>query len=378
VDERLIGVQLGMNVGMNVLWLLSLLWVWSLAQHLPPCEKGKDSYGEWIPVSELSRSELLMKDYERHFYGGKSGEAKEFGSVWVPAGCSMHRFTNATVHLAVQHLISKHNYNENRVHLLFMGDSASRGIFCGLVRLLSGSEVYGPCYNTVCGDWIRNAVSTSSIGKYFDTDFGDNFRITFVYIESFYVHHFDWALEFAVTVVQPSHLILNMGAWDFDAIARAHMNETASPYCDSNETRAISDRRADAFTNETMWLFGNKAKEFGNRVIYRNNHYNKRFGVFCADEKFEALLKGSPWEVLDSRRISEKVWLYQNWDGFHFDRFKQDTPEHHKLGHDYDEKVNKTYFLGMMEMQFVQTMLNSVFYEALDEIRSKHEKRKGK
>ena len=37
------------------------------------------------------------------------------------------------------------------IQIVFMGDSALRGIFCGITRLLSGSEIYGPCINTVCG-----------------------------------------------------------------------------------------------------------------------------------------------------------------------------------------------------------------------------------
>jgi hypothetical protein len=50
------------------------------------------------------------------------------------------------------------------------------------------------------------------------------------------------------------------------------------------------------------WL-GNVSAQNGNRVIYRNNHYNRRFGALCADKIFEENLRNKTknWEILDSR-----------------------------------------------------------------------------
>jgi hypothetical protein len=46
-------------------------------------------------------------------------------------------------------------------------------------------------------------------------------------------------------------------------------------------------------------------------LIYRNIHYNKRFGALCSDEEFENMIKPTSWYVYDTRRISKDVWEYQ-------------------------------------------------------------------
>ena len=57
------------------------------------------------------------------------------------------------------------------------------------------------------------------------------------------------------------------------------------------------------------WL-GNVSAQNGNRLIYRNNHYNRRFGALCADKIFEENLRNKTknWEILDSRNMSYDVW----------------------------------------------------------------------
>jgi hypothetical protein len=51
--------------------------------------------------------------------------------------------------------------------------------------------------------------------------------------------------------MKPTLYMFNTGAWDFDAIARAHQ-EPAAEYCDSNETEAVSLKRASSFVNTTL------------------------------------------------------------------------------------------------------------------------------
>jgi hypothetical protein len=153
--------------------------------------------------------------------------------------------------------------------------------------------------NNVCGNGAGvNPASVSSYGKYIDLDFTPHFRLTFVYIQSFDTRHLDWLLEFAITVMKPALFMFNTGAWDYDEIARAH-SEPAAEYCNSNETEAVSIKRSSTFVNTTLSWLGAAARENHVRTIYRNNHYNKRFGVHCADDRLEEMLKGSPWEILD-------------------------------------------------------------------------------
>jgi hypothetical protein len=252
-----------------------------------------------------------------------------------------------------------------------MGDSATRGMVCGLTRILSGSEILGPCINRVCGNGAGvNPASVNAYGQYIDLDFSIHFRVTFVYIQSFYTRHFDWLLEFAITVMKPQLYLFNTGAWDFDEIARAH-TEPAAEYCDSNETENISQNRASDFVNKTMHWLGKEAKKNDVRTIYRNNHYNTRFGVHCADDKFEAMLKDTSWEILDSRRISKECYTHQNWDGFHFDRFKVNWPETHLETYNW-YKEHSLEIPGQLEMQSTQSFLNMAFYDALNHIRENH------
>jgi len=284
----------------------------------------------------------------------------------------MHRFTNASLHLAVEYMHRKLNYTDDKfIHWIIMGDSATRGIICGLTRIFSGSEILGPCINNVCGNGAGvNPASVSSYGKYIDLDFTRHFRLTFVYIQSFDTRHLDWLLEFAITVMKPALFMFNTGAWDYDEIARAH-SEPAAEYCDSNETEAVSVRRASQFVNTTLSWLGEAAKENKVRTIYRNNHYNKRFGVHCADDRLEEMLKGSPWEILDSRRISKGCYEHQNWDGFHFDRWKVNWEETH-LGTYNWYKSHSLEIPGQLEMQLTQSFLNMAFYDALQHIQMNH------
>jgi len=47
-----------------------------------------------------------------------------------------------------------------------------------------------------------------------------------------------------------------------------------------------------------MWELGEAAHKAGVRLIYRNNHYNFRFGAHCADDRIESALQGTYSTVL--------------------------------------------------------------------------------
>ena len=355
---------------MILLLILQLINLLS-AQHLPMCPMQGDTFGEWKSVEDIERSQLSLREYERHFFGGGPGEAMEFTNVWIPKDCSMHRFTNSSIHLAVEYMRHKLNYTDDKpLHWIIMGDSGTRGMLCGIVRILSGSEILGPCINRVCGDGTRfEPVSTPEFGKYYDLDFGLNFRITFVYVKTFEERHFDWMLEFSITVLKPYLYLFNTGAWSFDEIAR-QQKEPASEYCNSNVTESISINRASPFVNLTMRWLGDEAKKNNVRTIYRNNHYNTRFGVHCADDRLEEMLQGTSWEILDSRRISHDVYLSQTYDGFHVDRIAHSVEEHIQLNKLCKE--NNKEIPGQLEIQLAQSFLNMALYDALVHIHERH------
>jgi hypothetical protein len=341
-------------------------------QSLPPCGLYKDTYGSWKSTKGIDKNPMAKKEIEQHFYHGGPGESTKFSNVWLPTGCSYHRFTKETLHKCSEHLINDSILNnkeltENRTEIVFLGDSATRGVFCGICRLFGGSEWIGPLKeNGACGGGgYGNPASSSKYGQFENVDF-DNIRLTFVYIKTYYIRHFDWILEWSVTNVKPYAVIVNTGAWDFDEIARtAYLeNETAPLYCTTDATRLVEESRNTPFVNDTFRGLGRDALNNNIRVIYRNNHFNKRFGVYCADEKFEKMIDGSNWEIWDNRRISKDNWRKQDWDGFHFDRHKIYSVEQH-LSNIFYYNDTAQDFPGELEMQLAQSLLNSVFHDCL-------------
>lgn len=113
------------------------------------------------------------------------------------------------------------------------------------------------------------------------------------------------------------------------------------------------------------------AKEYNVRLIYRNNHYNKRFGALCADANIERMINGSRWEIWDNRRVSKGILDQREdsqTDGLHFDRFWLNSYEQHK------EHYQNTFFShpevkilqGMLEMQLSQSFLNHLYHDCLE------------
>jgi hypothetical protein len=359
------------------------------AKKYPLCGHGLDTHGMWFKVRHDNNSDAfnitedgsqvpLDLDIDAHFLEPNNhGEALFFDDLWVPKHCSYMRFTNKTLEQCVNHEIQKGAHStlsgkdEKRVHLVFMGDSGLRGYVCGIGRILSGSEVYGPNINHVCGGPNNQmAVSTSKLGIPITNEyFGGRLLITFIYVKGFHIKNMDWHLEFFTYNTKPYAIILSTGAWDFDHIARARGNGSVitSEECTTEEEFKVSRERSDDFVNRTMWEIGLAGQKLGIKMIYRNNHHQARFGTVCADKQFEAMIDGSPWQIFDSRRVSKNIWKSQTYDGFHFDRHRIDTVEMHE--YIYEVYKGKNYTRpGALEMQFSQSLLNFVFYDCIHEI----------
>lgn len=358
----------------------------------PLCEKYKDGYGVWRsvhvalpPFKDMPLANL--SEVERHFFRGGPGLALNFSQIWLPTNCSYHRYTNETIYKCVEHILSLqkaansthahqlHNSNKNSTtqelhpdkdlqpfRIVFFGDSGTRGLFCGLSRILSGSELYGPCSNAVCGTPHTRPASYQEIYQPQHADFYPHIRLVFVYIKSLYNSNAE--LHIAKTIkTKPYAVIINTGAWDFDDLARKQRNVTAGVTCGDNVAmKEISLRRASSEVKEKVIMLSNLAKNLNVKLIYRNNHLNSRFGALCADENFEKLLLNTNWELWDNRRISEKVWIEQNYDGFHYDRNRIHTFDHH-VAHMKYFKDRGWISPGIMEIQLAQSLLHNLFYQ---------------
>lgn len=199
---------------------------------LPPCLKFGDTYGSWYNVTELNQTNGHNEWIDDHFIDNEKGNAMGFTNVWMPNNCSYRRFTNHTIHKSVHHTL-RHRLEQNRsltddrVEIIFIGDSALRGIICGIGRILSGTELEGPNTNAICGGTTFKygmPVSKSNFGQYYAVDYGQHLRVAFIYVQDFHFKHFDWQLEFSITR-KPYAVVFNTGVFDFDNIARTHMND---------------------------------------------------------------------------------------------------------------------------------------------------------
>ena len=336
------------------------------ANRKPHCRIYGDTRGKWLVTKDILNSSSLLEEVKSSFVDNDPGEALLFDRVWIPDNCSYLRFSNDTIYKAVEYTRLKHNLST--VNIVFMGDSSSRGILSGITRILSGSELYGPCDNRLCGGINFKTPNVDTMHGYYE-EFYQNLLLSFIYVKSFLSNHLDWDLEFAITQKKPLILVLNTGCWDFDILSRAAAFHEFSPICEGWDTafyyqHEIEKKRNQHWIFETMNWLGNVSATNGNRVIYRNNHYNRRFGALCADKIFEENIhnKTTAWEILDSRNISFDVWRSQCIDGFHFDRTHVHSRESHEaLVNDYKNKSKE--LPGMMEIQFGQSFLNAAFYD---------------
>jgi len=273
------------------------------------------------------------------------------------------------------------------VNLVFLGDSTSRGVYCSLIRILSGNELEGPLDTLACGGPTHGHFKNSDISFpwYPESFFGGRLTLNICFVTSFVSggDHLDWKLEWAITQLRPYALVLNTGAWDFDGALRSDprlkipLKTAGTEECSSEGERASGRDRAERnvldalrgselYANQTADAAAAAGKAVPRvQLIYRNNHYNQRFGVKCADQALEALLSGlGGWAVLDTRRVSEKIYASQMEDGLHIDRRFVHTVQEHRAQHQKSVQEQRPS-PGMLQAQIVQNLLNLVFQDAL-------------
>jgi hypothetical protein len=345
-----------------ILALLCLIFLVVGARHLPLCGIDEDTYGRWENLNEYESNASLQHEVAAKFIHGGPGEALSFNRIWLPHNCSVHRFTNASLHSVLERIVHIQAM-QPPYRIIVMADSALRGIMCGVMRILSGSEIYGPNENAICGTEHSAPMSIRHhLHSLENVRFGRNLEITFMCIKSLQVQYTQWMLEGNINKA-PNVLLLNTAAWEFDDVARAHMEEEAAQQCDS-ETEPISLARVQTSVRNTMNECIDIAKRLGVRAIYRGNHYNDRFGVNCADDRLMEMLNGTGWEWWDNRRLSADVWRTQNWDGFHFDRTNDRTVLQH-TAHREQDLAQGQEAPGMLEIQLAQSLLHRLFRDEL-------------
>ena len=175
---------------------------------LPWCSPKQSGSGRWVNSSLFLEAAQNLSDFQRYYVGLSYKNALAFSQVWIPSSeCSIHRFTKATIRRAIHSQLSlfkpkqapirqnPHVEAIRSVTWMFAGDSALRGIFCGIVHVLEGSEVHGPCINTVCGGLkdssgsISGVVSTHVMNQVFEMNYFDRRLILkFVYVKTFHVN----------------------------------------------------------------------------------------------------------------------------------------------------------------------------------------------
>lgn len=376
------------------------------ATTLPYCSKYDDTIGRWVAIPKPI---LEGSNVYRHFQNGDIGQAASFDMIWLPRKCSYRRFNNTTLLRAIDLLLqqgSKHTqYSDLRwsssndsspsspiLHTVFFGDSALRGIFCAIYRIYMGSETEGPCMNDICGfDEKRREISIPRIHRPRSVMIGPSWLVTFYYAKSFHIKNLAKLIEHVIEKDRPYAVIVNTGAWDFYEYTKRNRDEVIRATCHNNDTQSIADYRADPFVLESVERIAQTAKRtvptmfnvssINNvssdsplhhvRLIYRNNHYNGRYGALCADEKFEKLLtndknsSSASWEIFDNRAISEKTWRNQTYDGFHFDWpiLTYSVEDHRRVNQQLLQM--KGQVPGMLAMQLAQSLLNSIFYDVL-------------
>jgi hypothetical protein len=348
-----------------LLFSLLLLLQTVCARHLPLCDIDGDTYGRWESLHGYENNPALQYEIAAKYIFGGPGEALNFSQIWLPHNCSVHRFTNGSFHSVLERMVRR-NEIQPPYRIIVMADSAMRGILCGVMRILSGSEIYGPSENAICGS---DDLPVMSVQKHLhalaNVYFGRNLELTFMYIQSLEQRYTRWMLEGNMNKA-PHVLVLSTGAWDFDDMARQHIGENATLEC-NRETEPLSQARVQPAVQNAMSECIGIAKRLKVRAIFKGNHYNNRFGVNCADDRLQAMLKDTGWEWWDNRRLSEDVWRTQNWDGFHYDRWRQHTVAEH-VAHREAELAQGKEAPGMLEMQFAQSLLHRLFRDELQSI----------
>jgi hypothetical protein len=386
-----------------ILFSLDIHHVRNFSAVYPLCSKTEISYGRYESLFAPLTQSISYDEIDRHFVYGGPGEAVNFTQIWLPYNCSDHRFTNHTLQNCAKVVQQHHNKHHphhrvdtGRLDIVFIGDSATRSIFCGLTRILSGSELYGPCSNKVCGKEGAAPISYRETFLRFEEDFPPNLRFYFMYFRSLTNTGADTHLYNSIRQLKPYAIIFNTGAWDFDEISRHRPKDVRkTEYCNGTEEETVSLSRVSLTAQAIFSNMSILAKEYHTRLIYRTNHYNNRYGVHCADDRVIQMLQhlptqnlGAVWEIWDNRNLSYEVWQEQNYDGFHFDRNRVNSYEHH-IGHvQFFKKKNwilpgknnnnnfnllfyiiisyyYNYVIGILEVSLAQSLLHWLFHSCV-------------
>jgi hypothetical protein len=335
------------------------------AAHLPLCDYDGDTFGRWVSLVGYETNNPLQQEVAEKYVLGGPREALNFSRVWLPHNCSIHRFTKSSVHDVLERMIRTQEM-QPPYRMIVMADSGMRGILCGVMRILSGSEIYGPNLNAICGTEDTEPMSLAQYHGLNNVHFGDNLEISFMYIKSLRVQYTQWMLEGNMNKA-PNVLVVNTGAWDFDHVSRLRMGEVADLNCSDQAMDWASENRVQPGVRQAMLECGGIAKALKVRAIYRSNHYNERFGVNCADDRVHEMLKDLNWEWWDNSRVSADVWRSQVWDGFHFERQNDHTVADH-VAHREAELAQGKETPGMLEMQLAQSLLHRLFRDVLQQM----------
>ena len=334
-------------------WLFFWIYCWLCCslhdseEKYPICAYDAIGNGSWVE-SSLDREEYLkhlvevnvdgaieeavndvyknIPDSEKTF--GISRSALMWKEVWEPYNCSYHRFHTASAKVCAEYTAKKF-YNDSAAVLpiVILGDSGTRDWVCGLSRILNGNELFGPNSPDLCllphNEGLREHVYRFEI---------PNIRIFEAYVRTFDYHErIDWVIEDYLMQrgdttyfnrTKPYAIVVNTGAWDFDNFARRSKDHQTylKDECENPEEQEISDARNSQvrvfFINFVTFIFFDngkyiqKTKEklkrlselaelMGTRLIYRNSHYNFRYGAKCADEELEKFLRNETiFEIL--------------------------------------------------------------------------------
>jgi hypothetical protein len=173
-------------------------------------------------------------------------------------------------------------------------------------------------------------------------------------------------LEWTLTRTKSFACVLGTGSWDFQPDPRTFpVKEPGNESCITKNEFLYSASRMSPKSQSTYLESSDWAKVGGAKLVFRNMHYNKRFGVDCCDKEVEELLRNKTiWDIHDTRRISKDAWEYSMNDGLHIDRKTTWTVDQHILGRKL--AVNASLPLpGQLEMQLTHSFLNNIFHEAL-------------
>jgi len=424
--------------------------------------------GEWITLPPLptkannlqkplfATEAFMLNNASSPIYGNDLGQGawalSMYRRMWIPSNCRYHRFTkesmqyylrkrsrlhgdsgsmprgseqptNAHTHTHAHngaHINTQSKANEKvfyqpmkkktMTNVAFFGDSVLRGVYCGINRIISGDEIFGPSIDAICGGNItegkrgrQTPLTFSSEGKV-----TQGVSIPGLFNTSFtYVRYFNNAVNISspmfgsitergtldtikMAVDQTAAdistkldaIVVSSGAWDFHVphiraeqkgrghCTRPYTNATAGCF-DDFHARQAEIRNSD--TIEFIHELSEVCRRHKIQLIYKNNHYNCRFGVTCADEVVEQTMHfpGSQWKIWDTRNVSVQHWRDQTWDGLHFDRQVAHSVKDHLLTWwetRFRFKGSVIYFphQAELEMQLAQSLLNRIILPGLE------------